>query len=85
MHQKSMLRNKVLERTAKACGVAVRTVYNVQREVKGSAGVLCTPYGRGTWIIRKFLAVVSMPYYSSIYMIMHIFCITKTLRRMCAG
>ena len=46
MHQKSMLRNKVLERTAKACGVAVRTVYHVQREVKGSAGVLCTPEKR---------------------------------------
>ena len=48
MQQRSTLRNRVIERTAKACGVAVRTVYSVQSEFRSSAGILSTPEQRYT-------------------------------------
>ena len=46
--QRSTLRNRAIERTAKACGVAVRTVHNIQNEFRSSAGILCTPEQRYT-------------------------------------
>ena len=48
MQQRSTLRNRVIERTAKACGVAVRTVYSIQSEFRSSAGILSTPEQRYT-------------------------------------
>ena len=48
MQQRSTLRNRVIEHTAKACGAAVRTVYSIQSEFRSSAGILCTPEQRYT-------------------------------------
>ena len=38
----------MMVRTAKACGVALRTVYSIQSEFKSSGGILCTPERRYT-------------------------------------
>ena len=46
MQQRSILRNRVIERTAKARGVATRTVYSIQSEFRSSAGILHTPEQR---------------------------------------
>ena len=46
MQQRSILHNKVIEHTAKACGVATRTVYSIQSKFKSSAGILHTPEQR---------------------------------------
>ena len=43
--QKSILRDRVFERTAKALGVGVRTVYRIESEFK-TRDVLCTPQSR---------------------------------------
>lgn len=57
------LHDRVMERTAKACGVALCTVYNIQSQFKGSGGTLCTPEKRHTCIQRagsKFNWMTSM-------------------------